>query len=422
MNPFRTLLLSLLLAIAFAASAHQVTDTLFSSYGDRVIVTYDVVQKDNKIEIRFKDVRKKLGTANSRLSSDMAEIVVVFFDRIGFNDVVFKGLSPSVFMIPSGVKYEASTDGYFNLDDKPILAFEDVPTNTEINFNIPVYLSHYEKKHRYKIFAQCNNLDITVRPKATEKGNISNGTIAMDDSVEEELLSDVDAEALASVNYVMEQFSQIERLPFSDMFLQEVESLKKKKFQVQNKEIASRIDLVLEEFENKKAYLEEQAAIEAKRVQKAENKRMDSMAFAQCTTIEACEAYLNAYPNGDHVAEAQQKKAELEADAKEQASKEKRNKIWMIIGGILLAILLLIGNQALQSFRSMKMQRNMMKMQENVANQAKSTAKRKAQGEIRKQTGKIASQVNKKSKDMVRNATNKTNLGTNKGNNNRVSI
>ena len=104
---------------------------------------------------------------------------------------------------------------------------------------------------------------------------------------------------------------------------------------------------------------------------------MDSSAFAQCSTIEACEAYLNMYPNGNHVAEVQQKKAELETN-------QKRNKILMIVGVVLLAVLMFVGNQVMQSIRNKKMEKkrqDALREAQEMAQQQRQQLQQQANGE-----------------------------------------
>lgn len=425
MTVLRSILLSLLLAFSVVSVAHQVTDTLATPYGDRVIVTYDLVRKGNQFEVKFKEVRKKLGAENKRSYKDLAEVKVMFFDHIGFSDVTFKGLPPAVFMIPPGIAYTQSEDGYLDLDDQPALAFESKSADATVSLNIPMFLVHYEKKHRYKIFAKCDDLVIeakTVAYSQQSRAGQDNDDISAMQLLQEEALTDVDSDALTSLQYIAEELSKTEKLPFSDMLVQQVESLKILKFKVQNKEIASRIDEIIREFESKKAVLEAKTAKEAKRQQETENRKMDSTAFAQCTTMADYEAYIKAHPNGVYLVEAQEMKAKLEEEAAAQTAKEKRRKIWMVVGGVLLGILIFVGNQVLQNFRNMKMQRNMMQMQQNAAAQAQNMAKKKVQGEIRKQTGKMAGQVKQKSKDVINQGAGKINPSKPNGNNKRVSI
>lgn len=53
-------------------------------------------------------------------------------------------------------------------------------------------------------------------------------------------------------------------------------------------------------------------AQERAREQAEAEKRKEDEAYQKCTTVEACDSYLNDYPQGRYVAEVQQQKAELE--------------------------------------------------------------------------------------------------------------
>ena len=50
MNSFRAALMLLSFLLSLCASAKEVTDTLYSVKNDRVIVTYSITQKGNKID------------------------------------------------------------------------------------------------------------------------------------------------------------------------------------------------------------------------------------------------------------------------------------------------------------------------------------------------------------------------------------
>ena len=161
--------------------------------------------------------------------------------------------------------------------------------------------------------------------------------------------------------------------------------------------------------------------MEEKRV-KDEAIKADNEAFNQCVSIEACEAYLNRFPDGLHVEEVKAKKDEFKTAAEEKANQEKKRNIWMIIGGVLLAILLFVGNQVMQALRSKRAQQDMLKMQMDAVNRAKNAAQNQAQGAIRKETNQVVNQVQQKGKNAVRDAVGGATKPKGKGNNGRISI
>lgn len=70
-----------------------------------------------------------------------------------------------------------------------------------------------------------------------------------------------------------------------------------------------------------KAQAKEQA--EERAEARAEAERQEDASYKNCTTISACNAYLNAYPNGRYVNEVKAKKSELEKKVKEAEQSEK---------------------------------------------------------------------------------------------------
>ena len=339
MNLLKTLLIAVFLAATFNATARQATDTLYTTSGDRLIVSYNVANNNGKVEIRFTNLKKRLCSDNKDKYDDLAEVSVMFFDRITFNDVTFKGLPPVAFMTPSGFKYKASDDGYFDLEDRPVLVFEGA-SDDAFSLSIPMFLVHYERRLHYKIIAQCSNLKVTEEPKLAQQ---SAPVVTTQPESSLDLLiaegpgiTETDIAALTSLRYIEEELSTANKFPFSNELLKRVEELKEMKPMVKNKETVERIETVLDTFESKKAELEAQA-------QKEEKRKTDSVDYAQCTAIEACEAYLKDHPDGAYLTEVQEKKAQLEKQAEAQSAKEKESTIWIIVGGVLLGILLVAG-------------------------------------------------------------------------------
>ena len=339
MNLLKTLLIAIALAVTFNTTARQATDTIYTSSGDRLIISYNVVNNDGKIEIRFTNLKKRLCSDNKEKYDDLAEISVMCFDRNSFNDVTFKGLSPTTIIIPSEFKYIPSDDGFLNLEERPVLVFEGAPDNV-FRLIIPMYLVHYERRHHYKILAQCDNLKITEEPKRAQQPApvvTTQPESSLDLLIAEGPgITETEIAALTSIRYIEEELSTNSKLPFSNELLEKVEELKQLKLTVKNKETVARIDTMLDVFENKKIVLEFQAQEEEKRVK-------DSADYAQCNTIETYEAYIKDHPDGAYVAEAKKKKAQLEDQTEAQASKEKNFKTWLIVGGILLVDLLILG-------------------------------------------------------------------------------
>ena len=89
----------------------------------------------------------------------------------------------------------------------------------------------------------------------------------------------------------------------------------------------------------------------------------------------------------------------------EQAEKEKEKDLWMIIGGVILAILAFVGNQIFQSFRNTRNQKNMMNLQQSIADKAETEAKRRARNAIRSTTNRTVYQAKSEVREAVRKKT-----------------
>jgi fused signal recognition particle receptor len=76
------------------------------------------------------------------------------------------------------------------------------------------------------------------------------------------------------------------------------------------------------------AIAEEQARLqaEAEARAKAEAEQVEDKLFENCTSIAACDSYLEAYPQGRYVTEVEAKKAELKKEAEQAAAKKAAQK------------------------------------------------------------------------------------------------
>ena len=109
-------------------------------------------------------------------------------------------------------------------------------------------------------------------------------------------------------------------------------------------------------------------------------------------------------------AEQKAKQAEKEAMARQdsiaavqqqKADEDKKRNMWLMIGGVILAILGFIGNQAFQHFRNMKNQKSMMEMQQSVVKRAETEAKRRAQSMVRSKISQVKNEARTKSRNIV---------------------
>ena len=330
-----------------SAQAKDVIDTLYSSDGDRIILTYSITQDGAKTTVIFTNVQKKLGSANQRKYRKLDEVAVAIFDRTGsYNDTKFEGMTPSAFMIPSGVSYNPSDDGFFLLGDNPQLTFT---TSSEAMMSIPVYLAHYEKKRHYKVFSQCGNLGFSTKvssgggARASRGGSRGGGDRAAnaDDIIVSEELTDEGLtptdDAMITVANVKNQLAGVTKLPFPEDLTFQANHLRELRSKISDMEVLQDINDVLASYDKKKAELEDKATEEQEAAAAAAQQAAKEEAAAQ-----------------------QAKQDSIQAAEKKEASEEKKGMMWMIGGIAGIGMLLMFGKQIFQTIKNNKMQKMMM--------------------------------------------------------------
>ena len=371
----RVILLGCLL-LPFHLYAKVKKDTIYTTDGDRIILTYEIINSANQTTIKFIGQQKKLVSINYKYK-DLSKVAVMFFDRTGnySSDVSVMDMVPEAFMIPPGVEYQKSTDGFYLVQAEPKLSF-NVKSNTEIL--IPIYLAYKPKKGRYLLFGKSRDLKIPLGSK--EGTNITKtSTQTITSTMEIESDNTVAIKVLESVNIIKELLSETTELPFSDNLLDEINYLRQKRREITDDALVSEITDVLDRYESKKRMLEERNAEELQAQQKAEELR----AQQEAQVIKA---------QNDSIAVAQQAASE----------KEKERNFWMIIGGIVLAVLAFIGNQIFQGIQNKRNQMRMMDMQQNIANKAEAEAKRCARNAVRSKRNRIVAETKHKASTAIR--------------------
>lgn len=353
-------------------------DTIYTTDGDRIILTYDIVNTTNQATITFIGQQKKLGRLNSKYK-DLSKVAVLFFDRTGSysSDVSFSNMVPEAFMTPSEVQFKKSSDGYYLIQADPKLSFT-VKANARVL--IPIYLAYKTKKGKYELFSKSRDLVIPLGG-----GTGANRSMASTQTVQQTITSTAETDntiavkVLESINLAKELLAQADGLPFSDNLLDEISYLRQKRREITDNALVSEIYEVMEQYESKKRLLEDKSTEEQKAQQQAEELKAQQEAQA----IKA---------QNDSIANAQQIASE----------KEKKRNLWMIIGGIILAILAFIGNQIFQGIRNKNNQMRMMDMQQNIADKAEAEAKRQARNAIRTQRNRIEAEAKRKVSGAVR--------------------
>lgn len=372
----REILILLFLIFCHPGFSKIVRDTIFTTDMDRIIVNYEIKRIDNSYVVRFSnDVRRELGTINREKYDDLSKVAVLFFDRTGNyrNDVSISGLVPQSIMIPSNIRYNQSSDGFFVIQDNPSLTFE---TSGEAIVSIPIYLAFHPKRGKYILFSKCNGLKLVL---SSSNSVISNRLMSqmtrqvVTSTAEIEVDNTMLIKIMESVNLAKRLIAESDRLPFSESLVDEINYLRQKKREITDSSALLEIADVLDSYETKKADLENKAS-EAQLIaqQQAEYK-----AKSEAEALQA---------KNDSIAAAQQ----LEVQRA-----QKRNLL-LIVGGIILAVLGFIGNQVLQHFRNVRNQKNMMNMQQSLVDQAEKEAKRQARNAARGASVRLKNNVKTK--------------------------
>ena len=343
------------LAAVFVSStltlAKDVKDTLYSTNGDRVILNYNMTRDGGQVTVKFNNILKKLGQRTQDKYKKLDEIAVVIFDRTGnYRDLKFDGQTPSAFMVPSNITYTPSSDGYYLLQENPVLQF--TVKDEDAQLSIPLYLAHYEGKRHYKVFGQCGTLQLKPKANKTRSaaGGIGNGSDGSEVGAEtittEELtdegLSPTD-EAAIRISSVMSMLEKAKKLPFSEELTHEASMLRELRFKVTDDEVSKQIAQTLDAYDNKKQELEAQA-------ETAQN-----AAAAQAAQ------------------KAQEAKAltdSLSAASALQAAKDKKEIMWLVGGLGGLALLIFGGKQVIQTIKNNQLQKAQRQMMEGITKMA----------------------------------------------------
>ncbi len=446
MNYRYKILAFLIFFVSLSLSAKEATVALQTPDGGRIIVRYDVtVDKDGAATISVLNVQKKLGM---EYSNRLDRIRVLFFDKSGgySEDEFISDIDTEALMIPSNeIAYNRSINGIIWLDEHPELKLKLHTKSSSLS--IPVYIAHYEKKHKYKILASCGKLTIPLStPQHQETATVSpNGRMSRTITTTEEIenasdLSDVEiAEMLIGRIHDLIERSPADRLPEGLDFY--VGQLREVEFNIRDVGVKSKIADVLRQVENRKTEVSEfesrlrtqEGADAAARAEEKEarrnmdylNERLDNLSGLTENDMAEMKTLANEMRRQSHSVSDPQLASDMRSvadrcdeEAKKIDASKKRRNIWLIIGGILLGIVMFVGNQIFQHFRNLRNQRSISEMQENIARQAQSEAKRRARG--------LAYNQIAKTKNAVRNnVTSSVNKGINnisKGKGNKVTI
>ena len=198
---------------------------------------------------------------------------------------------------------------------------------------------------------------------------------------------------------------------------------------VTDKYVKSSISEVLQNVENKKAEIERLKSEVQKQVEKdAARKRteeeadhnikyvsdrLDNIENLTENDVSELKSYANDLRRQSYGVENPELSEQMKktADRCDEAIKKiedskKRRTIWTVIGGILLAILMFVGNQIFVHFRNLRSQKGIEEMQAKIVRQAENQAKRRARSMVRSKISQAENKIIRKSQDTVKSGLN----------------
>lgn len=365
-----------------------VRDTVHTRQNDQIILTYDVSVDGNEISLKIDNKPRIIPSENLRKAckGDLSLLKVVLFDRVGdFGKVKWNGTSPTAFTVPSGLSYDKSSEGFYILGESAPISFIK-KVSDKIDMKFPLYVAVYEKKQTYKLVGSTSNpLKVAIGRATsggsrTEQAGIETERIAIQTSEELEADNEEISKALSSMQMIRQLLASETEFPFSHTLQMEIYNLRSLKDRVKDADVIQRINEVLLSCNDKERELKES--------------QKDASLAAQ-----AQEQALIAQQKAEE--ETRQKEAEEKARIQEE--KQQKRSFWMIVGGVILVIVIFIGNIVFKHFRDIRNQRSIMEMQESLAKQAEHEVSRRSREIIRNKAHQVANKGKSKMRETLHN-------------------
>lgn len=386
----RRFLIVLYMVFASLYAAGEVAaDTILTSYGDKVILSYNVTNDGNRTSVQ---IAKPRIIPSDRLRSlckqDLKRLKVVMFDKIGnYGDVKWSGGEPRAFRVPADLSCSQSVDGFYIAGENFTLTF-DRRTAERTKIELPLYIAYYEKRKSYKICEAIGEpLTVWIGGSSTKQSRsaqagTSTERVAVQTTVDVEGDNADLVQVASSINTIRRLLATQTEVPFTESLRAEMNSLRELKAKVRDRDILAKIDDVIMEADAKER--------ELKAAQKAAEIRTQAALVAQQKQDE----------------ETQQKEAQEQEQLREE--KQQKRTIWMIVGGIILAVLAFIGNAVFKHFSDLRNQKSIMQMQESLTRQAEHEAARRSREIVRNKTHQMANKGRNKVRESLQNANNRT--------------
>lgn len=385
---------------AFAADVK--TDTIETTYGDKVIVSYEVGYVNKEFHVRFNDIKKILGARHRKKYDDMENVTVLVFDRTGkHKDYDFTGAQQEAFQVQPGLKYDkdnAFQDGFVGADDLRghTLVFDNKDGENH-QLEIPFFFAHYTeknllkliKKSKYELFAKCSTLTIDLKVPVTKQTKTIKGEMISAGGVVEQTqeVNPIDwgtpdygsiGAGLSPDEEAEMRIGNIERLltsqndAFDNQLKGEIEGLTALQYKVTSEAVRKKIENTLDKCTAKQKDIEKAtaaAAAAAAEKQAAEQKAMQDS---------------------------------VNAVAQQKADKAEKRTLWMIICGFVLAVLGFFGNQLGQHFRTRNNLRNMDQMQQGIMKRVEHETRLRSQSMMRQKIHQAEGTVKRKVRETTK--------------------
>lgn len=447
----QVLLIVCLFLGCYALSAKDYTVALSSDAKDKITISYSIVEQGGCYVVRFTGVRKALGIKHSEKYRKLEDIKVVFFDRTGgYRDCEFSSdINTEAFRINRDVmRYKVSDDGYFFLKDNPELRIE-VTSNQPVSLSIPIYLAHYEKKHHYKIISKCENLILHFDKMNKKESSSSEEDLVRKKivSTEEQVQGEADLTPTEMANNLIGNIDEVvsrEDVTVEELqrYIDELIGFKSSitdrgvlssvnnaiiRCKERMKEVSELSDAMKKDSQEKEIKQAQENEAEqnldyAKELLSKDDDLSDSDIAELKSTANQLRKESHSIKNSNQELAKRMKQTADECDKKisEIESAKKRKNIWLIVGGVLLTILMFIGNQFFRHFRSVQKAKSFEDMQNKIAQQAQNEAKRRAESMVRSKINRAQGAARQKSRELVKDNINKAIKG--KGNKKGFSI
>lgn len=378
-------------------SAKETRDTLYSPQGDKIILNYNVsTEEDGRIAVKVSRTRIIPTEAlRKACKGDFGKLKLVVFDQVNsYGQVKWDGMTPSAFMVPSGMTCEHSYDGFYILGESEPIVF-NYNGSIEQKISFPVYIALCGKKQSYKILSTCSKtLDVLVGDGYHEGGSrdssseSSSGGFTVQSQNELEAEKDDEIRAENSIHMIRKLLETETELPFSQTLSIEISNLHTIQDRIRDKDMLEKISSVFLECYDKEQELKE-------------NQKM---------ALLSNQAQQQRLISEQKQADDKRRKQEDEKSRIEEEKREKRT-IWMIIGGAALAALGFVGNAVSKHFRDVRNQKSLMQMQESLIKQAKHDAAHRSREIVVNKTHQAVNKGRGKLRNTL-NSTSKTNVSS----------